>query len=49
MKLTDSINSHRRPSKLFALANRRGRRQARMFPAEAERLATPAELKRLAL
>lgn len=48
MKLTDSLNAHRRPTKLAAKASRRGRRQARMFPAEAERLATAAELKRLA-
>lgn len=49
MKLTSSFSSPRRVSALSSIiGGRSGRtRTARMFPAEAERLITPAELKRL--
>ncbi|WHU46697.1 hypothetical protein QNM97_22415 [Gordonia sp. L191] len=47
MKLAETLHGPRRPARLGALSIRRPRRQARMFPAEAERLITAAELRRL--
>lgn len=49
MKFADTLHSPRRSSMLSSISGGRlGRvRTARMFPAEAERLITPAELKRL--
>ncbi|WP_185091068.1 hypothetical protein [Gordonia oryzae] len=47
MKLAETLHGTRRPARLAVLSVRRARRQARMFPAEAERLITAAELRRL--
>ncbi|ACY19474.1 hypothetical protein Gbro_0125 [Gordonia bronchialis DSM 43247] len=53
MKLADTLHTSRRgtastSSMLGSITGRLGRsRTARMFPAEAERLVTPAEFKRL--
>ncbi|MEE3852316.1 hypothetical protein VZC37_18390 [Gordonia sp. LSe1-13] len=48
MRLSNTSSGPRRNSMLSSITVRFGRaRPARMFPAEAERLVTPAELRRL--